>query len=178
MKKMLNTIRMRALIAPFGAVCLLAAGSATANPFFPHNWQRIAPPKSGFSVLLPGVPNESEQVFKSMNRPITAHVFTYDSGDESYSVAYNDFPESLNVKTALPSLRDSAVGKGRLLLDVNVTLNGHPGKLVTVLADGRTTTTGFYIAGKRLYQIAYRSGNPGEVLLHGAPYLRSFQLGR
>jgi hypothetical protein len=169
---------MLAMLVPIGTICLFPMGSAQANPFSPRNWQRIAPPKARFSVLLPGVPNESEQVIKRDNRSITAHVFTYNSGDESYSIAYNDFPEPLDVKITLRFLRDDAVGKGRLLLDINVTLNGHPGKLVTVFAGGSTTTTGFYIAGARLYQIAYRSGNPGEVLLHGAPYLKSFQIGR
>jgi hypothetical protein len=166
MKEMSNTIW----------ICLLLSISAAANPFSPHNWQRFAPPKSGFSVLLPGIPNESEQVITRNKRSTTAHVFTYNTGDESYSIAYNDFSEPLDVKTALPTLRDSAVGKGRVLLDVNLTLDGHPGKLVTVFADGRTTTTGFYIAGARLYQIAYRSSNPGEVLLHGAPYFKSFKI--
>ena len=172
MFKMLNTIRMQVVML------LLLSGSAVANPFSPHNWQRFAPPRAGFSVLLPGVPNESEQVITRNRRSTIAHVFTYNSGDESYSIAYNDFPERLNPATVLPSLRNSAIGKGRLLLDVNVTLNGHPGRLVTVFANGSTTTTGFYIARRRLYQIAYRSSNPGEVLLHGAPYFKSFKLCR
>lgn len=157
---------------------LIMICSAGANPFHPHNWHRIAPSKAGFSVLMPGVPNESEQVIRRHNRWTTAHVFTYNSGDESYSIAYSDFPERLDAATVRPSLRNSAAGAGRVLLDVNVTLNGHPGKLVTVFADGRTTTTGFYIAGARLYQVAYRSGNPGEMVLHGTPYFTSFQIGR
>ena len=164
-------IRLQALML------LLLSGGAVANPFYPHHWRRFTPAGAGFSVLLPGVPNESEQVITRNRRSTTAHVFTYNSGDESYSIAYNDFPERLNPATVLPSLRNSAVGRGHMLLDLNVTLNGHPGRLVTVFANGRTTTTAFYVAGKRLYQIAYRSSNPGEVLLHGAPYFKSFKLG-
>src|SRR5437762_3172101 len=137
---MLNTIRMRALLVPVGAICMFLSGNvkAAANPFSTSGWQRIEMPASGFSVMMPGTPRQSTRVENTEGGgQTTLHISCYENSAETYCVSYNDYPFALDVKASLKGIRDHKVGKGTLIADTDVTMNGHPGKVFSAMIDGR-----------------------------------------
>jgi hypothetical protein len=171
---MMNTVR--ALIVPFGAICMFLGGSASAASLFSTNgWQRVAPAGGGFSVMMPGTPAMSLKTEKTDAGQTTLHIACYEAGDERYCAAYNDYPTALDEAASLKGIRDHKVGKGTLIADLDVTMDGHHGKVFTAMVDGRLLACQIYIVGQRLYQVIYTSPNAMQGLTHGTPFMKSFQ---
>ena len=177
-KHMLNRIRTQSLMASIGAICLYAIGSqyAMASPFY-AGWQVVAPAGEGFSVEMPGFPRATTQTKDTAAGPTTIHWFRYDTSTEAYRVEYNEFMTAFNPKKVLEGARDGVEMVGKILYETDVTLNGHPGKMITGTSDGKTFLAAIYVVGPRLYQAIY-VGSPAEALLHVGPFLKSFQLAR
>lgn len=178
---MLNTTWLRTLMVPVGAICMFLGGSgrAFAIPFSTSGWQKVEKPGSGFSIMMPGTPREFTKVETTEgNGRTTLHVSCFENSSETYCVAYNDYPFALDVKASLKGVRDHKVGKGTLLSDTDITLNGHPGKVFSAMIDGQLTGVEIFISGSRLYQVIYTSSSKLTGLTHGGPFLKSFQFAR
>ena len=178
---MLNTIWMRALVVPVGAICMFLSSSvhAAANPFSTSGWQRIEMPASGFSIMMPGTQRESTKVESTEGGgQTTLHISCFENSAESYCVAYNDYPFALDVKASLKGVRDHKVGKGTLIAESDITMSGHPGKVFSAMVDGRLMGVELFISGARLYQVIYTSSSTLTGLTHGTAFIKSFQFTR
>jgi hypothetical protein len=175
---MLNT--MRALMVPFGAICMFLSGTVqAANPFSTSGWQRVEMPASGFSVMMPGTPRESTKVESTDGGgQTTLHISCFENSTETYCVAYNDYPFTLDEKASLKGIRDHKVGKGTLITDTDVSMNGHPGRVFTAMVDGRLRGVELFISGARLYQVIYTSSSALTGMAHGTAFIKSFQFTR
>jgi hypothetical protein len=176
---MLNTFWMRALLVPVAAIYMFPSGSANAAiPFSTYGWQRVAPAGAGFSIMMPGAPGVSTKTETTGAGATTLHIACYENGGESYCVAYNDYPVALDEAGSLKGIRDHKVGKGTLISDTDVTMNGHHGKIFTAMVDGRLLGCEIYFVGQRLYQVLYTSGNALQGITHGTAFIKSFHLTR
>ncbi|HEX4143405.1 MAG TPA: hypothetical protein VHY91_07630 [Pirellulales bacterium] len=123
-----------------------AAPAAAASA----EWQKFAPPGSGFSVLFPGTAKTSK---RSANG-VEVVVYACETPDANYVVGYFAFPPGMTL--TLDAVVSSMVSqmKGKLLSQKNVNLAGHPGREFTAqLPSGALTRQRFAMANGRFYQV-------------------------
>jgi hypothetical protein len=82
------------------------------------------------------------------------------------------------LKASLKGIQDNKVGKGTLIADADITLNGHPGKVFSAMVDGRLMGVELFVSGARLYQVIYTSSSALTGLAHGTAFIKSFQFTR
>ena len=112
-----------------------------------------------FAILFPGTPEEG-QYTRSGRLESRQYIFA----DEwaNFDVAYNDYDIDLGKDAekrneVLNGMRDAGVSKldGRLLSEAEVSLDGHPGRALTVsIPDGSIIRVRMYVVGRRFYQVA------------------------
>lgn len=171
-------IRTRVLMVSMGTVCLYAMGgpAAIASPFY-AGWQVVAPAGGGFSVEMPGMPHASTHTIDTAAGPAIVHRFTYETSTEAYLAEYDEFKMAMDAQKMLEGARDGVGKVANIIFDTPVTLNGHPGKMITGTSNGKTFLAAIYVAGSRMYQVVY-VGSPTDAVLHGGPFLKSFELAR
>ncbi|WP_052672210.1 CHAT domain-containing protein [Aliterella atlantica] len=142
-------------------------------------WQEFSTQEGGFSVLLPGKPQQETKPIEPGSG--TLNNFFVDLKYGTYGVSYADFPNASNqldpkqVDDLLNSVRDSAVGKGKLLTDRNITLDGYKGKEIEYVSAGLTYKTRIYWVKQRLYQQIVVLANP-KLAANSDRFFNSFKL--
>jgi len=136
--------------------------------------------EGAFSVTLPGEPKESSQDMSSQNGPTVLHIFQLE-GDEGkifFMVGYSDYQTPLNVTTSLEGVINGQLEglKGKLTSDKMVTVDGHPGRSVTIEAEGGNYSSSIYIAGNRLYQVMFGMPKGETIPADGKEFLASFRI--
>jgi hypothetical protein len=115
--------------------------------------------EGAFSVILPGTPKEKSEAVTSNDGPTTLHTFIVErnEGQNFFLVGYSDYQTKLDAAGSLAGVINGQVEslKGKITSDKTVTLNGHPGRSVTIEAEGILFFSTVYVAGNRLYQIMY-----------------------
>ena len=128
------------------------------------DWQRVAPPGGGFSVLMPGTPAERKETADSPIGSIRISTFTLVKGRDEFTVAFTDYPTAIlksNPETILEGVQIGVVEHLRdKVLDERPTwLDGHPGRKYTLeLPESKLARWGHlqglpYLVKQRLYQV-------------------------
>jgi hypothetical protein len=115
--------------------------------------------EGAFSITLPDAPKEKSEEMTSNNGPTTLHTFTVErnEGQSFLMVGYSDYQSRLDVEASLTGVINGQVDslKGKLTSDKAVTLDGHPGRLVTIESADAIFTSKVYVVGNRLYQVMF-----------------------
>lgn len=137
--------------------------------------------EGGFSVSMPGTPTEETNTSSSAAGDIDMHMFSLRSGGNAYLVGYSDYPpdllEGIEPDDLLDFARDGAVSGGTLVSEAPITLNGHPGRDLTVETseEGMKIYIRMYLVGNRLYQVIV-STRDGDLTEDMSDFLDSFKL--
>jgi len=154
-----------------------AAGSAKVAPM-----QTFTSTDGRFSIVFPGVPQQTSQVVNLKNgESTTIYQFSAeaDNGNTSYIVMYNDYSAAIvggSPQALLERTRDGAVAGKTLLTDVAIDLNGVPGRAYTAVdSDGYNYEVHEFLAGIRFYQLIITTSKGFTATQHGA-FMNSFRL--
>jgi hypothetical protein len=153
-------------------------------------WVNVAPEKSGFSILMPGKPDEGAAAVEG--RPNTENrTLTLETKLAGYVVSYVQFPDEVTDPDAIKLLLDSgrdggvAASKGELTSEKEIKLGGYSGReWVMKLPGGLFTTARAYWVKRSLYQTVFvtapsANDTPDLVKLRneaGTKFLDSFKL--
>ncbi len=144
-----------------------------------------------FSVMFPGVPEQSLQPFHTKNgETATLYVFsvTAENGNTWFAVKYINYPadyvNGYPADNAIsdPQVRLQAAEKGdaagkTLFRDQDIDLDGVPGRdYAIMLPDGRSCTVHEYLAGNRLYQLFACTAKDYLPNDQGYQFLHSFRI--
>lgn len=141
----------------------------------------------GFSVMTPYTLKESSQSVDTAVGKIDIHFFIAEQGGESYLVGYSDYPEAMaqasDPEKMLDSGRDGAVKNvnGTLVSEARITLDGHPGRELTIAAkagNGQDLVLRgrIVLVGNRLYQVVTVALKGNENSSRIEDFLKSFKL--
>ncbi len=146
---------------------------AQTNVTTSFKWQEFTVKEGEFSVLLPGSSPRATTESVGMDAGEgTLHNFFVDTKDGgTYGVSYADFPKlpgnfnSQQIDELLKSVRDGVVGKGRLLKERPITLNGVVGKEIEFVDSNQLNyKVRVYWVKQRLYQQIVVYKNPKLIL--------------
>jgi hypothetical protein len=133
-----------------------------------------------FSVKLPSEPKASTQEVDTAVGKVTMHMFTVEtnSGATAFMVIYSDYPSALDPATAVDGAITGEVGsfKGKIVADKKVTLNGWPGRTVTIEGADVNCLSSAYMAGNRLYQVMFATSKGEAIPSDGTDFIASFQI--
>ncbi len=147
-------------------------------------WQQFTVREGGFSIFLPRKPKETIEPVGMGAGAGTLHNFFVELQNSTYGISYADFPNisgDLNaqqINDLLDSVRDGVVGKGKLLKERSITINGYVGKEIEFVdVDKLNYKTRIYWVKQRLYQQIVVSPNPRLILAQDTnKFLDSFKL--
>jgi hypothetical protein len=147
-------------------------------------WSRFSPPEGGFSILMPGTPEESNQNVGTEEEPVILRGFRSIRANEGmYLILYQDIPENANerkvkaVLNAFPEYFAKAV-KGQLISQKNITLNSYKGKEFKIKGSRGAIFRGrVYVADNRMYLIGVLTTKERYLRRTIPGFLNSFQIG-
>lgn len=136
-------------------IFLPAVSAQEAQP-----WIRLAPPGTGFAVMLPGKPEEqannkeqfSSRLFTLITKDGTAARAIYLAGWGEYAASVK-----INTPAELEANRDNFIKElpgMRLIGTQKITLDGRPGIEFTGESDRANVISRVYVVGNRVFQLA------------------------
>ena len=153
-----------------------------------QNWEKFVSPDGAFAIMFPQKPVESQYSMDSPAGKLVIHSYKY-IGTASYFLSYTDYPAPIdrpeNKKTeALDHTREGGLRavNGRLLSQSDISINGHPGRLIVVDSpnggpDGSLIRNKVYLVGNRLYSMQVAIPKGAQVTDTAAEkFLDSFEL--
>jgi len=169
--------RIHFILVGVAVSSLFLSGVARAQT---HTNEKYTSKEGGFAVKIPGDPKLKSQNVDSQSGPTVLYTFTLEESDGKsfYLVGYSDYPTKLDEATSLEGVISSQVAsmKGTITSDKKITLNGHPGRSVTIEADETVFYSSIYIAGNRLYQVMYGMTKGDKLPEVGRKFLSSFEI--
>lgn len=192
--------RMAAMLA-FGLVFLVGCGdssnpaatattstgspaSATASTNMGSGWQEFTSQEGRYAVLIPGTPEEQELTAETGLR---AKVARAETEGMTYMVIFSDLPQEslqLGEEEFFKQFQENVVAKvesdsGAKLEKseaVPITLDGNPGRELTLEAKGQGSRMRIFLVGGRSYQVV-ASGSSGQLTARETgTFLDSFRL--
>ena len=134
-----------------------------------EDWKEFKPDGAGFSVLMPGTPQDSSQKLPAVAGDIPNHLYTATRGDQAFIVGYNDIPERLNAagktEKLLNGARDGAASKGTIREEKKIALDGNPGREIVIDSpNGIASRMRIYLVKNRFYQtlVSVRKGKEND----------------
>jgi hypothetical protein len=149
---------METMFKRFSAVLLcLLIGVSSLSAFQTSEWVRLSPLGSGFSIMMPGKPEEEVKP----GDDFTYHLFTVSTSKAIYLAGYGDYAPRIRLDVAgeLAANRDKFV-KGvsaTLTGSKDITLDSHPGLEFTAENDQASFKSRVYLFGNRVHQVAVAS---------------------
>jgi hypothetical protein len=138
----------------------------------PETWTLHDSPAGRYSILFPTAPKLSTLPLPTEEGNIDMHLAGAGSSDIYFGVMHNDFPEKVvaqgDTETMLDGARDNMIAthNGTLLKEVRITLDGHPGRELSIeaVAEGTEATirSRMFHARPRMYQLIV-VGKKGKV---------------
>ncbi|MFV0445229.1 MAG: hypothetical protein ACK5Q5_16755 [Planctomycetaceae bacterium] len=135
-----------------------------AVPVTGAEWVSFTAPRGSFRAVFPTQPQESvESIQTDLGAiPYTTYMSEIENGSVAFSVAFNDYPPS--IQQADPNLvldggRDGAKEnlKGTVVSEISLTYQGAPGREFTIISDLQGQKlfyhTRIFLIGTRLYQM-------------------------
>ena len=134
------------------AALLLAL--TTSLSAYQSDWVKVAPVGGGFSVMMPGKPEEKLEP----SDDFTFHLFTVTADKAIYLASYGDYAPSIKLdpEGELLANRDNFLkGVNAKLIDSRkITLDGRAGLEFTGESDQASFKSRVYLFGNRVHQIA------------------------
>jgi len=148
------------------------------------HWQELKSEQGKFSVLMPGIPNYKKHIVNTSSGMLDLHEYSLNKPDIAFSASYCDYPievvKQTSKKVILSNVRDGVISgmHGRLLSELIIEINGHPGRqLHAEISSGTGIMEGrIYIVENRLYQISVATGKQNAFSTDINRYLDSFKL--
>jgi len=117
------------------------------------DWIKVAPIGGGFSVMMPGKPEEEVKPGKDF----TSHLFTVTSDKAVYLAAFAEYAPNvkLNVSGELAANRDNFLKAldAKLIDSKEISMDGHIGLEFTGESDQASFKSRVYLIGNRIHQI-------------------------
>jgi hypothetical protein len=161
-------------------VLLIMLGPAVKNLAAMNRWQTYTSHEGGYSVSLPGRPQEDFRRVPGQFKSVLVRYVAAQAPDGSgvYGVGYTDLPAAVSDPYA-PLQRMEAIAaalKGRLVSSSDVTVDGHPGREYQVQRDRAVTTLRAFVVGRRLYQLMVTSSTGDNGDGQRGRFMASFRL--
>lgn len=156
---------MKALRIGLAVVVFIAV--AACQPTASNSWQTFTSKEGGFTLLLPGEPQEHKQSVNTVAGSVDYIADITQVGNSAFGAGYSDYPENAmqaDPQTMLAGARDGAAKNinGTVTDQKPIELAGHPGLEITVEMPGSANAPGggifrahLYLVGRRLYQVIY-----------------------
>lgn len=133
----------------------------TAEEANPASWKEYSSTEGRFSVLFPGTPNVETQTINAGGDQLKMYMHSLRTF-AVYGVLYADYPIHVNDANRAKQVLDSMVkvaveeGKAELLNVVDISVGGHPGRLLRErLPGGNILTLKMILVGSRMYQVIF-----------------------
>ncbi len=148
-------------------------------------WKEFHCKPGGFTVLLPGVPQQQKQYLQTPAGAVELVQFVLEptKGQGAYAVGYSELPESIlrqsTPQQRLEHARDRAVtrAKGKLHRDKSITYQGFPGREFEIAVEGEVRLRTRVIAAKgRFYQVLVAGPPSWMASADAGRFLASFQI--
>lgn len=169
---------MKTLAALLLVLLLLPACSA-------REWTPLTSAEGGFRVEMPGEPAREVLTVNTAIGPIELTTFALEERERAFVVSFADYPEE-HVRARGPAelldgARDGAVAnlQGRLLTELLIEHEGHPGREFRIEVPGGTATSQvrMFLVENRLYQMVVVTPREQAFSEDVARFLDSFGLG-
>jgi len=116
-------------------------------------WVKVAPFGGGFTVMMPGKPQEEVKP----GEDFTSHLFTITTDKAIYLAAYGDYAPTikLNVGGELVANRDNFLKAldAKLIDSKEISMDGHTGLEFTGESDQASFKSRVFLFGNRIHQI-------------------------
>jgi hypothetical protein len=146
-----GTDKMRKRLSLILFLTFLIAPSIFA--FQATDWVKVAPFGGGFTVMMPGKPQEEVKP----GEDFTSHLFTITTDKAIYLAAYGDYAPTtkLNVAGELVANRDNFLKAldAKLIDSKEISMDGHTGLEFTGESDQASFKSRVYLFGSRIHQI-------------------------
>jgi hypothetical protein len=146
-------------------------------------WKEVRSQAGGFSVEMPGTPEEGKQALDTAVGKVDMFTFWLEVKDVVYLVSYNDYPSDTIKNSPSGKLLDDwrdgfAKGvKGKVRGEKYITLKSNPGREVIVDApDDLVFKVRAYLVKQRLYQVLVVTSKSKESSPDATKFLDSFKL--
>lgn len=183
MKRVLSrALLLAAVLAGVASVCAAQAGNGAdgppppANDYFPQRWKEFASAEGRFKALFPAEPKLTTATQETVAGQIKIHSAVYKSFIE-YGVVFMDFPGPIDdpdiVKSIFDAAREGGLSgvaqhKPRVLSEADITIDGHPGRLLQLDLEGKAVMRLKLAAvGPRLYIVSVTAPLGHEGALEG-----------
>lgn len=164
---------MKTKLSLLAAIIMAILGCQLSPPPFTE----FVSEEGGFSISMPGPPNEERE---TTSEGVLSYTYSAETSDAIYIVVYSDFRrdfvEDYDPGWILDTAQDGAAGKGELLSSEPITLDGHPGRDLKIqTSDGTVVFTRYYLVDVRLYQLV-ASTESGTMTTEVGEFFDSFTL--
>jgi hypothetical protein len=146
-----------------------------------EDWQKFAPDGVGFSVLMPGKPEVSEQPVDTDSGKLINHIHSTKLDGVYYMVIYSDFPTPVSDPTLIERMLDGAreqglaAVKGLLKDEKLITLGTNAGReWLVAMPGGSTLHARAYWVTQRLYQLLVLTRDLPEKPMHQVEVAKFF----
>ncbi|MEW5859674.1 MAG: hypothetical protein AB1861_20195 [Cyanobacteriota bacterium] len=149
-------------------------------------WKPFSSSAGGFTVLMPGTPNQSQETIQTKAGPIKVQLFqTFRPNQAGYVVGYSDLPaNAIKTPSDVNSFFAGAItgftnsSKGKLLSQRNINLGNYPGREFKVqLSQGVIVKSRFYLVDRRrFYQVFVVTDKEQDLVKSIDGFLTSFKV--
>ena len=147
-------------------------------------WREFRSTEGGFSVMLPGRPEEQSQMTATVFGTIESVVFLVDKGDSGYLTSYADYPPELVQGSPIEVILDGiSVGilsqsGGTLVRSLKIQMGEFEGRQLEIISPGEESllTVRIYLVGNRIYQLSVVAKVGENVSADATLYFESFAL--
>ncbi|MCA1631119.1 MAG: energy transducer TonB [Acidobacteria bacterium] len=126
----------------------------------PASWKTFASDAGGFVILFPGTPATTKHAVRLGDKPVELNIYSLKTLAE-YSVMYADYPIPIGDPAVARAVLDNgakgavAAANSELLSLTEISLDGHPGRLLKeLMPGGEILRAKMLLVGRRLYQVA------------------------
>ena len=160
------------------AAAFLMTASIQAGSIGSLGWTQVAPLGGHFTVAMPGAAQHTTTPINTNGQFVTTmHTYMMDATNCSYSVMYGDIASaSSNPGSMLEAVRNGNARGGRVLDDKDFTIDGYPGKAVTIEKDGMMVYNRIVIVGDRVFQVMFAMNKSDEIPASANTFIKSFRL--
>ena len=147
-----------------------------------ENWKEYRPQGCRCLVSVPKTPDYTVKDVASDVGTLKMHQFMMDYGEYAFLVTFTDYPTKLtDSKTSEQILEDvvsGSVAEGKLLRQIDLTIDSFPGKEYTARKEEFTLKGRVFLVKQRLYQLisVYPPNRADALSSDVEEFLRSFRL--
>ena len=125
-------------------------------------WSTFTSEAGGFSISMPGLPEEESQLTATEYGTTEAHTFIAEDAGFGYSAIYADYPNNLiqayPADVILGGISFGVISQsaGELLSSAEITFNDYPGKALDIASPvgDSVLMVRLYLVGNRIYQLS------------------------